>query len=199
MYVDEVWAARVSQAQILSSGLYTGLTVTTAQWSGLTETASEEAAYSQALNFLSYRPRSAREVEQNLSSHGVERHVVTKTLERLEALGYVNDAQFAEFWISNRCEFSPRGPRVLKQELYQKGLPASLIEQSLEGIPDAHELALSAGRRKLRSFSGCDEGNFFKKMLGFLGRRGFGYEESSTAAHALWTEVCETREHAADP
>ena len=86
VYIDGRWALRLSQSQLVVAGLYAGLTLTTSQWSALIDTTVEEKAYSQALNFLSYRPRSAREVRENLSSHGVEAGVVTRIVERLEKL-----------------------------------------------------------------------------------------------------------------
>jgi regulatory protein len=188
VYVDGEWAVRVSQTQLISAGLYTGLRLTASQWSDLLDTAAEENAYNRALNYLSYRPRSSREIAQNLQSRGIDHQVVGRVLERLEKAGFLDDEQFAEFWIANRGQFSPRGKRALKQELFQKGLSREVIERSLEDLPDQVELAQRAARRRLRSVESCDRATFHNKLLGFLNRRGFDYQASREAVDRLWSE-----------
>lgn len=85
--------------------------------------------YERALNFLSYRPRSAREVEMRLRKKGYSPEQIEIVMEKLREAGYVNDKAFAEFWVSNRMTFSPRGPRLLKSELRQKGVSADVVDE----------------------------------------------------------------------
>ncbi len=96
------------------------------------ESAQEEAqVYEFALNFLSYRPRSAREVEQRLRKKRIAPEQIEAVMERLRKKGYVDDQAFARFWIGNRQTFSPRGPRLLRSELRQKGVPQDLVDAAL--------------------------------------------------------------------
>ena len=73
----------------------------------------QQQTYEVALNFLSYRPRSVREVEQRLRKKGYLPGQIEATIARLSKQGYVDDREFARFWINNRQTFSPRGPRLL--------------------------------------------------------------------------------------
>jgi regulatory protein len=95
--------------------------------------------YERALNFLSYRPRSEREVEMRLRNKGYSPEQIEIVMEKLREAGYVNDKAFAEFWVSNRMTFSPRGPRLLKSELRQKGVPANVVDEVMAEHQEAQQ------------------------------------------------------------
>ena len=81
---------------------------------------------------------------------------------------------FAELWVENRSEFRPRGSRMLRAELRQKGIPDRVISSALEGLDEA-SLALKAARKKARRYRELEWHEFRKKLYGFLARRGFHY------------------------
>src|SRR5688500_15057645 len=102
--------------------------------------------FASALNFLSYRPRSAREVEMRLRRKGPAPEQIEAVMQRLKRLGFVDDLEFARFWVTNRMTFSPRGPRLLKSELRQKGVAPDVVEQVLQereetAVAEAQEAA----------------------------------------------------------
>ncbi|MEM7530744.1 MAG: RecX family transcriptional regulator [Chloroflexota bacterium] len=144
-----------------------------------------ERAYERAIRFLSYRPRSQREVEQNLREHDVPPAVIDATIQRLLERRYVDDVAFAQFWIENRERFRPRSARALRYELRQKGIDNDVIEEVLAEI-DEELSAWAAIEPKLSNWSRYDEETFMKKAMGFLGRRGFGYYIANTAARQAW-------------
>jgi regulatory protein len=101
--------------------------------------------YERALNFLSYRPRSAREVEMRMRQKGYSPDQIANVMERLVRAGYVDDKAFAQFWVTNRMAFSPRGPRLLKSELRQKGVAADIVDAMMAEHQEAQaELAEEA-------------------------------------------------------
>ena len=76
-----------------------------------------QKAYDRALRFLSFRPRSQAEVRRNLLAAGLDAELVEATLARLAAQGYLDDAEFARFWVENRQQFRPKGSVALRGEL----------------------------------------------------------------------------------
>lgn len=90
-----------------------------------------DEVYRGALNFLSYRPRSAREVEMRLRKKGHAPEHIESVMERLRHAGFVDDMEFARFWINSRMSFSPRGARLLRSELRQKGVPQNVVDEIL--------------------------------------------------------------------
>lgn len=97
------------------------------------------SVYEKALNFLSYRPRSAREVEMRLRQKGFSPDQIGNVMERLVRAGYVDDMEFARFWVTNRMAFSPRGSRLLKSELRQKGVAADIVDEIIAEHQQAQE------------------------------------------------------------
>jgi regulatory protein len=159
--------------------------------------------YESALGFLSYRPRSAREVEMRLRKKGNTPEQIAAVMERLKERGYVDDAQFARFWVSNRMSFSPRGPRLLRSELRQKGVSQEIVDEVLvehaetqkESRDQAEEIAaiygvtdnepapgsdeataLTLARKRMRLLDRLDPLTARRRLSGFLARRGYNYD-----------------------
>lgn len=148
-----------------------------------------ESAHERCLHFLSFRPRSRREVADYLHRRGVRPEVSALVLERLERSGLIDDREFASYWVGNRQRFSPRGDRAIGHELRNKGVEQTLAHEALRSLPEEGERAFSAGRTKLRAMSGLDRDAFHRRMFGFLTRRGFGFTVSHGVTETLWREL----------
>jgi regulatory protein len=131
-----------------------------------------------AYRFVSYRPRSEQEIknflQKKLKKWKVAGQIsVTKTVERMRDLGYVDDRKFVSWWVEQRNEFRPKGRRALVSELLQKGIKRDLIE----GIPlDELTGAQKAIRRKLVLWAQKPLIEQKKKVYTFLIQRGFSSE-----------------------
>jgi regulatory protein len=148
-------------------------------------------AVDKAAHFLQYRPRSNAEVRRNLTQKKLPADVVEAAIERLTALGYLDDEQFARFWVDNRTTFEPRGPHALRSELRQKGVSDAIIRKVLETV-DAEDAAYRAAQKKLRRYRGETIFDFKRKLGGFLQRRGFGFDVVNDTLTRLIEELLET-------
>ena len=138
----------------------------------MTTVSDSDAAYERALGYLSYRPRSIHEMRTYLQKKGYEENVAAEVLDRLAAVGLVNDEAFATFWTSSRGRFSPRGDRALRYELRQKGVDRDTIDSTVCELPNEAIRAMDAGRRRLNSLRNQPEQEFQRRMSAFLSRRG---------------------------
>jgi regulatory protein len=137
-----------------------------------------QKAYDRALRFLGFRPRSQAEVRRNLLAAGLEAELVEATLAHLAEQGYLNDAEFARFWVENRQQFRPKGSQALRGELRQRGVAAETIEAALVDL-DPEAGAYEAGHpraARLAALAQTDPAAFSRKLTDFLLRRGFEYE-----------------------
>jgi len=150
------------------------------------------SGYEKALIFLSYRPRSRREVERRLARYGLEEPQIEQVISRLQRAGLVDDSSFAEYWVENRESFRPRGRRALYAELRAKGVDRHDIEPALDGL-DESASAQRAAEKRTRRWKHLDEQSFSKKMLGYLQRRGFGYRVAKETVDRCW-EVAQREE-----
>ena len=142
-----------------------------------------------ALRFLSYRPRTVREVERRLEGRFAS-PVVDRTIEYLKELSYLDDASFCAQWIGSRERRRPKGSRALRQELGRMGVETDLVEEALEGIDETTN-ACNAGRKQASKLAsrGCTSLDFRHKLGPFLQRRGFSYGTTREAIDLLWLEL----------
>jgi regulatory protein len=147
-----------------------------------------EKAVDRAARFLAYRPRSTQEVRRNLEEKGTEPEVIQAAIERLRAMGYLDDAAFAQYWVQNRSEFKPLSPKALRYELCQKGVPADIIDVTLESL-EAGDLAYRAALGRVSKLRGTSKKMFRQKLSTFLQQRGFGYTTIREAVERLIDEL----------
>lgn len=134
-------------------------------------------AITAALNLLSYRPRAAGELRSKLREKGYAPDAAEAAVARMQELGYLDDEAFAERWVESRQAGRPRSERMLRQELAQKGVDRDTIERTIEeaGV-DEYGDALELARKKAESMRGLDRDVRFRRLSGFLGRRGYGFD-----------------------
>jgi SOS response regulatory protein OraA/RecX len=109
--------------------------------------------------------------------------------ERLRAMGLVDDASFARYWIENRERFSPRGKRAIRSELFQKGLTSEVIAENVADNVDEEVGARDVARRQAFRYARLDRQEFRQKMWAFLARKGFSYEVIQPVIEESWLEV----------
>ena len=161
------------------------------------------------LQLLALRPRSEAELRDALRRRYPDAtpDTLTLVLERLKELNYLNDTTFAKFWVENRSAFSPRGRNLLKQELMKKRVARDIIEKVIEEHLEAlqeeadqngetedgqtveESQALEMARKKVRSYATEDWQGFYRKMGGFLQRRGYSYDITGKITKQVWQEL----------
>lgn len=146
------------------------------------EVEKPEEAYEAALHYLSYRPRSSREVRQYLEDKGYDVEVLQLVLSRLEQAGLVNDREFARAWVDERNRLRPRSRGVLRQELRAKGITWAVIEETLADTgADEVEVAVRLVAKRARLSQYDDRG----KLAAYLQRKGFDYAVIKKALQRL--------------
>jgi regulatory protein len=150
-----------------------------------------QKAYDRALRYLSFRPRSQAEVRRNLLAAGLETDLVEATLARLIAQGYLDDAEFARFWVENRQQFRPKGSQALRGELRQRGVDSETVEAALTDLDPAVSAYEAARPRAVRlaALAQVDPVAFRRKLGDFLLRRGFEYEVVKPTVTRLLEEM----------
>ena len=148
---------------------------------------TEERAYERALNLLSYRPRSIAELSRRLRQAGFPPSAIEAALARLERVGLVDDRSFARYWVENREAFRPRGHRMLRWELQQKGVADQIIDEVLAPLDEAATASRLARKRASR-LRHLDEVTFRRRLSAYLARRGFPYSIIADLVQEVWEE-----------
>jgi len=128
------------------------------------------------LRQLTARPRTRVELAQALARKGVEEEVASKVLDRLDEVGLIDDAAFAEVWVRSRHNYQGLSRRALAMELRRKGVADESAEEALATVDSSaeEERARQLVRKRLRSLGSADEPTKVRKLVGMLARKGYG-------------------------
>jgi regulatory protein len=135
--------------------------------------------YGRSLRFLSFRPRSEKEILDYLKKNEVGENLTQIILEKLKRYKLVNDEAFTKWLIEQRQGRSARSKRVIIQELKTKGIAKEMIDETLtEQMNPESELenATKIAVGKMRTLKRETRQKRRAKLTGFLLRRGFGWE-----------------------
>lgn len=141
-----------------------------------------EKALALAYRYLSFRPRSVKEVElylaQKAKKYPITPGEIQSVIEILKDQGFLNDDEFIRSFINARNSLKPKSQRMLTLELRKSGVSIDDINRFFStNAPDEGALALQALKQKMKAIRGIeDEKKRFTKAVSFLQRRGFSFE-----------------------
>ena len=139
-----------------------------------------ERYYNLSLRFLSYRPRSEKEVIDYLRKKKISENVISQIMAKLSEYKFIDDKKFTQFWIEQRTKFKHKPTWVIKLELRQKGINQELIEEVLSTIDDTKDADLISAKKlaekKLDFYRNLEPSKRREKVISFLLRKGFSYD-----------------------
>ncbi|MCC6348337.1 MAG: regulatory protein RecX [Candidatus Eisenbacteria bacterium] len=138
-----------------------------------------EACREEALKLLDRQRRPRADLARRLGEKGYATATIVEVLERLAAVGLVDDVEFARAFLAGRWGRRPSGWRRLQQELRAKGIAEpdvvaarALIEQREGGVDElstARKLLAQVAHRYARLEPRVRE----QRLWALLARRGF--------------------------
>lgn len=176
IYIDREFAFGLTKEIQLKYGLYEGMEIDKRFIEEVLLEEEKLKAKNKALKFLSYRQRSEKEVVDKLKKEGFSQEIIDKTVEFLKGYNLVDDLNFAKNFVMDKSNINKYGPERIKYELYMKGIPESIINKVLKDYDDEYSVALELARKKINSYKNDNKSAIYRKLGGFLQRRGFSYE-----------------------
>jgi regulatory protein len=139
------------------------------------EPSREEQARALCLRLLTARSRTRAELAGQLAKRGYSDDVSARVLDRLAAVGLIDDTDFAEQWVHSRRANAAKGKRVLAAELRTRGVENDVITAVLSGIDAEAERdrAEQLVRTKLRRENLDDDVRVSRRLVAMLARRGY--------------------------
>jgi regulatory protein len=138
--------------------------------------ARDEQARAVCLRLLTARARTRAELAGQLTKRGYSDDVSTRVLDRLTAVGLIDDADFAERWVQSRRRHSGKGKRRLVAELRAKGIDGDVIAAALDDadVTAERDRAVELVRARLRrkNLDG-DQMKVARRLVAMLARRGY--------------------------
>lgn len=128
---SDAYGFSVDEAILVEFGLRKGLELDEATIEQLIKQDTIQKSYLLAINYLSYRMRSRKEMYDYLKQKEVEEEHITVIMERLTKEGLLNDQQFAEAFTLTRINTSSKGPLLVKRELMDKGVSTVIADEAI--------------------------------------------------------------------
>jgi len=166
--------------------LEAGRSVDAEEYAQLKTESQRHRSKKMALDYLAICPRSAMEMERYLARKGFDHELVREILEGLVNAGYIDDADYAARYISNRCGKKVIGKNLLMNELLTKGISRNIARDALkEAAPrlSSFEDVLTLAERKYAGMKDRKKG--LSKLAYFLRGRGFDHDTVSRVIDRL--------------
>lgn len=139
-----------------------------------------EKYLARVLRYLSYRPRSEKEIRDFLAKKKLDVALQQKILTILKEQKLVDDEEFAKWWVEQRTVFRPKGVRLIKLELRQKGISQEIIESQISNIQfpisNERERARKLVEKRITRYKGLPKQEKYQKLQRFLAARGFDFD-----------------------
>lgn len=137
-----------------------------------------QSAYDTALDYLTPKDRTQREVEAHLDDCNYSEIEIINTVERLKESGLIDDARYAANFIESRLNTKPVSKQKLKQQLEGHFINAETISNALINIDDEQELknASEIANKYYRQFSKMEPQERIRRVGLRLSSRGYSYD-----------------------
>lgn len=145
-----------------------------------------EDGFQKALKYISYKPRTKSEVVMKLKENDFDEEIISIVLDMLVEKGYVNDLQFAKNWVENRSIYKPRSKKLITWELKNKQIGEEIIREVTGEMLPEEKLAMLAAEKYARRLSGYEKEVFFRRLTGYLIRRGFSFITVNSTVQTIW-------------
>ena len=165
---------RLGEGEVVDFALYAGKELSEGEAEALTQAARRSGLRQKALNLLTSKPMSRRELEQKLRSWEAGEEEAAAIADRMEELGFLNDAAYAA-QVVRYYSAKGYGERKLRDELYRRGVPRALWDQALSEAEDPEE-GVDAFLQKRFKGRAPDQKEL-KKAADALARRGYNWND----------------------
>ena len=165
---------RVGQQEIADFALYAGRELTEEEAAALTAGLRSRQMRERALELLSRKPQSRRELARKLNEWGAGPEEADAVCDRMEELGYLNEADYAARIVE---VYSARGfgEKKLRDELYRRGVPREEWDEALARVEDSTQAIDDFLQKKLTGWTG--DRKQLQKVTAALARRGFSWSD----------------------
>ncbi|WZL73946.1 recombination regulator RecX [Clostridiaceae bacterium 35-E11] len=136
-------------------------------------------AKEKALTFLKFSDRTEKEMREKLKKKEYQDHIIDKVITFLKEYKFLNDEALAKTMVISKSQYKKYGRNRIKQDLYNKGIEQSIIENTITKELDRekeYENALALAYKKQKTIKDTDPRKVYEKLGRYLSYRGYDFE-----------------------
>lgn len=177
IYVDEEYFMAVYAELVYTHSLKKGVEIDKESLESLLHDEMYMKAKNKALSVLSKSDQSEKKLREKLLND-YDENIVEEVIEFLKGYKLINDNLLAEKIVHDNMNLSKFGKNKIKQNLYNKGISASDIQDAISQIdPDEeYENAKYLAEKRLKRLKGEDKNKINQKIYQHLAYKGFNYD-----------------------
>lgn len=188
VFLEDGTCLKITEQELLDFRLRSGDQLDNETLERLKESAGVSNTRAVAASLIGRRAMSRRSLEQRLQERGASEAEARYAAEWLEAIGALNDAEYAASLVRHYSGMG-YGPARIKEKLYEKKVPRELWEDALEELPADGGQVDAFLRSKLRGRTPDEKEK--RRLTNALLRRGFPWGEVKAAWRRLGEEMQE--------
>lgn len=177
IYVDNLFSIGIEEELRFKYKLEIGMEVNDEFIKEILKTEEQNKVTNHALNLLSYRQKSEKEIYHALKRKGFEDSYIENAINYCKEYNYLDDRAFAESFIKDKINLNKYGPERIRYELILKGVSKDIIDELLViDYDEQYKAAMTIAEKKLKSYEKDDRNSIYRKLSGFLQRKGYPYD-----------------------
>nr|WP_325205131.1 regulatory protein RecX [uncultured Oscillibacter sp.] len=182
VFLEDGACLKITEQELLDFGLRSGDDLGQEALGRLKEAAGVSNTRAAAADLIGKRAMSRRDLERKLREKGANEAEARYAAEWLEAIGALNDAEYAAALVRHYSGMG-YGPARVREKLYEKGIPRELWEDALGELPEEGGQVDAFLQSKLRGRIPDEKEK--RRLTNVLLRRGFPWGEVRAAWERL--------------
>lgn len=150
IFVNGHYSFAVDDTILVTERLFKGKELTEPEIEELRKKGEASKAYQSALNYLSFKMRSEKEIRDYLQQKDYED--IDPVIEKLKEHKFINDLEYGKSFVRTTYQLRNDGPKKIERKLVQKGLTNEEIMTGLEeySLEQQKENAIKASEKTLK-------------------------------------------------
>ena len=185
VYIDGEYAFILYKKELSRYHIAAGQELEEGVWQKIRTEVIGKRAKLRALHLLNDMGRTEAQLRQKLERDGYTTDVVEEAVSYVKSFGYINDENYARIYIDSRKN------RKSRKEIFffflQKGIDREVVDRVFEECyegEDARKAIAQILKKKHYDPETADRKET-QKILGYLSRKGFGYEDIFSVSEML--------------
>lgn len=184
VFLEDGACLKITEQELLDFGLRAGDQLDDAALERLKSAAGISHVKTAAADLIGRRAMSRAALEKKLREKGASEADARYAGEWLEAIGALNDAEYAAMLVRH-CARMGYGPARYRDELYKHGIDRELWDDAMDAAPDPAELVEEFLRDRFRK--GPPDEKERRRAADALARRGFSWGDVKAGLSA-WAD-----------
>ncbi|MDK4078897.1 recombination regulator RecX [Staphylococcus pseudintermedius] len=131
IYIDNEFAIGISIDTLVAFNIKKGDELDIDELKSLAQREYQQQANNHAIQYLSYRKRTRKEIATQLRKEGYEEDIIHEAIAYCERLKLIDHRDYMISLKNTMLRTTDKGPEVFRQKLHQAGIEADLIEEGV--------------------------------------------------------------------